>query len=191
MSQRSSEPNLTDIESALAGLVPVPSRLDRDQLMFKSGVASARSAPVRRWVWPSVAAAFAIGLICESLVMAIRPGPRVIERVVVVREPAHAAPASAPSNTATLRPTPTDSLNDAHSSEARLLAFSWPLTSEYPRIEDLVLRLGLDAWPERAAPLLSRSDGAADSIDMKAQSAGELRRLELEKLDNSNPGGPS
>jgi hypothetical protein len=191
MSQRSSEPNLTDIESALAGLVPVPSRLDRDQLMFKAGVASARSAPVRRWVLPSVAAAFAIGLISESLVMAIRPGPRVIERVVVVREPAHAAPASAPSNTATLRPTPTDSLNDARSSEARFLAFSWPLTPEYLRIEDLVLRLGLDALPERAAPLLSRSDGAADSIDMKAQSAGELRRLELEKLDNFNPGGPS
>ena len=192
MSQRSSDPELTDIESALAGLVPVPSRLDRDQLMFKAGVASARSAPHRRWVWPSVAAAFAIGLISESLVMAIRPGPRVIERIVVVREPAHAAPASAPSNTATLRPTPTrDSLNDARSSEARFLAFSWPVTPEYPRIEDLVLRLGLDALPERVAPLLSRSDGAVDSIDMKAQSAGQLRRLELEKLDHFSPGGPS
>jgi hypothetical protein len=190
MSQRSSEPNLTDIESALAGLVPVPSRLDRDQLMFKAGVASARSAPHRRWVWPSVAAAFAIGLISESLVLAIRPGPRVIERVVV-REPAHAAPASAPSNTATLRPIPTVALNDARSSEAWFLAFSWPLTPEYPRIEDLVLRLGLDALPERVAPLLSRSDGAVDSIDMKAQSAGQLRRLELEKLDHFNPGGPS
>ena len=32
MSQRSSDPELNDIESALAGLVPAPSRLDRDRV---------------------------------------------------------------------------------------------------------------------------------------------------------------
>jgi hypothetical protein len=189
MSQRSSEPDLTDIESALAGLVPVPSRLDRDQLMFKAGVASARSAPVRRWVWPSVAAAFALAMISESLVLAIRPGPRVIERVVVVREPAHAAPAIAPSNTAKLRPTPAATLIDTRSPEPPSFASSWVGAPDYRRMENLVLRLGLDALPELASPRLPRSDRTVDPIDTPAESAGQLRRLELEKLLNLNSGG--
>jgi hypothetical protein len=191
MSQRSSEPNLTDIESALAGLVPVPSRLDRDQLMFNAGVASARSAPVRRWVWPSVAAAFAIGMISETLILAIRPGPRVIERIVVVREPAHAAPASAPANTAELRPAPAATLVDTRSPERPSFAASWVGTPDYRRMEDLVLRLGLDAFPERASPRLPRSDRTVSPIDNSAESAGQLRRLELEKLLNLNSGGSS
>jgi hypothetical protein len=191
MSQRSSEPDLTDIESALAGLVPVPSRLDREKLMFKAGAASARSTPVRRWVWPSVAAAFAIGMISETVVVAIRPGPRVIERVVVVREPAPAGLTTPTSNAAALTPSSADAPNDTRSSETRFLTSSWTATPEYQRIEELVLRLGLDAVPERTSHLLSRTDGAVDPIDTKAQSAGHLRRLELEKLVNPNPGGPS
>ena len=73
MSQRSSDPELNDIESALGGLVPVPSRLDRDALMFEAGAASARSASRGRWVWPSIAATLAVALVSESLVLAVRP----------------------------------------------------------------------------------------------------------------------
>jgi hypothetical protein len=191
MSQRSSEPNLTDIESALAGLVPVPSRLDRDQLMFNAGVASARSAPVRRWVWPSVAAAFAIGMISETLILAIRPGPRVIERVVVVREPAPASATSAPANAVELLPAPPALANDSRSLETWFLASSWALNAEYRRIEDLVLRLGPDALPERASPRLSPSLRTPEPIDNPNESAGHLRRLELEKLLNLKSGGTS
>ena len=40
--------------------VPVPSRLDRDNLMFKAGAASVQSRRLRRrWVWPSIAATLA------------------------------------------------------------------------------------------------------------------------------------
>jgi hypothetical protein len=65
------------------------------------------------------------------------------------------------------------------------------VTSEYQRIQELVLRLGLDALPERSSPLASRSDSTADSVDRPVRSAGHLRRLELEKLLNLEPGGPS
>jgi hypothetical protein len=191
MSQRSSEPDLTDIESALAGLVPVPSRLDRDKLMFKAGAASARSAPPRRWVWPAVAATFAVALISESFVMAIRPGPRVIERVVVVREPAPASATSAPAYAVELLPAPAALANDSRSSEASFLASSWEVNAEYRRIEDLVLRLGPDALPERASPRLPPSLRTPEPIDTPNESAGHLRRLELEKLLNLKSGGTS
>ena len=66
MSQRSSDSELNDIESALAGLVPVPSRLDRDRLMFQAGAASAR-----------VGVAGAVGLALDRGDTRGRPGFRV------------------------------------------------------------------------------------------------------------------
>jgi hypothetical protein len=191
MSQRSSDPELNDIESALGGLVPIPSRLDRDALMFRAGMASARSASRGRWVWPSIAATLAVGLISESVVMAVRPGPRVIERMVVVREPVPETSTSPESDIAAPHLASQYSVNDARSSEPPSLVSMWPAISEYHRIEDLVLRLGLDALPERSSLAISRSEETVDSIDTPVQSAGQLRRLELEKLLNLNPGGPS
>ncbi len=191
MSQRSSDSELNDIESALGRLVPVPSRLDREALMFQAGAASARTAVRSRLVWPSIAATLAVALVAESLVLAVRPGPRVIERVVVVREQVQ-APATLPkSDVEAPHLTPTGSSSDARSSESPSLASSWPVTSEYQRVQDLVLRLGLDALPWRSLPLESRSDRRVDSVNAPVSSAGHLRRLELEKLLNLEPGGPS
>ena len=191
MSQESSDPELNDIESALGGLVPVPSRLDRDALMFQAGAASARSAARGRWIWPSIAATLAVGLISESVVMAVRPGPRVIEKIVVVREPVPASSTSTASDAASAHPHPADVLSNARISEPASVASFWSVTPEYQRIEDLVLRLGLDALPERLAPRQTRSSGTADPIDVPSLSAGHLRRLELERLLNPNSGGPT
>jgi hypothetical protein len=191
MSQESSDPELNDIESALGGLVPVPSRLDRDALMFQAGAASARSTARGRWIWPSIAATLAVGLISESVVMAVRPGPRVIERIVVVRESVPASSTSPESDIAAPHLASPNSVNDARSSEPPSLVSLWPAIPEYQRIQDLVLRLGLDAVPERPSLAISRSEETVDSIDMPVQSAGQMRRLELEKLLNLNPGGPS
>ena len=190
MSQRSSDPELNGIESALGGLVPVPSRLNRDALMFEAGAASARSAPRGRWVWPSIAAMLAVALASESLVLAVRPTSRVVERIVVVREPVPAT--SSPTSNATVpHPASADSVSDARSSQTSTSASFWPATSEYQRIQELVLRLGLDALPERSSSLVSRSDRSANPVDAAVPSAGNLRRLELEKLLNLSPGGPS
>jgi hypothetical protein len=189
MSQESSDSELNDIESALRGLVPVPSRVDRDALMFQAGSASALPAPRGRWVWPSIAATLAVALVSESLVMAVRPGPRMIERIVVVREPA--ASTSSISDAGVPRPARPDALSTARDSDTPSLASSWPVTSEYQRIQELVLRFGLDALPERSSPRASRADHTADLVDRPVPSAGHLRRLELEKLLNLEPGGPS
>jgi hypothetical protein len=191
MSQRSSDRELTDIESALRGLVPVASRLDRDELMFQAGAVSARSATRAVWVWPSIAATLAVALISESLVMAVRPGPRVVERTVVVRELVPETSTSPTSDAVAPHPAPADPSNDARSLETPSLASYWPATSEYQRIQELVLRLGLDALPERSSPLVSRSESSANPVERPIPSAGRLRRLELEKLLNLEPGGPS
>jgi hypothetical protein len=189
MPQIPSDPELRAIESALGGFIPVPSRLDRDKLMFQAGAASARSAARRRWVWPSIAATLTAALVFESLALAVRPGPRVVERVVVVHEPVPGTATSAARAEAIPNPAPADFVSEARSPVQLPLAVSWPVTSDYQRIQELVLLLGLDALPERPSPLLSRSDGQVDPIDTPVQSAGLLRRLELEKL--LNPGGPS
>ena len=191
MSQRSSDPELNDIESALRGLVPVASRLDRDALMFQAGGASARPASRGRWVWPSIAATLAVALVSESLVLAVRPGPRVVERIVVVHAPVPATLTSPSPDVGETNPARADSQSDAGPADATSLASSWPASSEYQRIQELVLRLGLDALPERSSPLASRSDSKADPVDRPVPSAGHLRRLELEKLLNLEPGGPS
>jgi hypothetical protein len=191
MSQESSDSELNDIESALLGLVPVPSRVDRDALMFQAGSASALPAARGRWVWPSIAATLAVALVSESLVMAVRRGPRMIERIVVVREPALPTTTSPTSDAGVPRSTPPGSLSNRRDSDTPSLASSWPVTSEYQRIQELVLRFGLDALPERASPLASRSDRTVDPVDRPVPSAGHLRRLELEKLLNLEPGGPS
>src|ERR1043165_8634325 len=74
--------DLTPLEAALTGLSPVPPRLDRDALMYAAGRAAAR----RTWLWPAVAASFAlvsIGLGGRRVTFE----PRIGERVVYIREP--------------------------------------------------------------------------------------------------------
>ena len=161
--------------------------------MFEAGAASARSAPQRPWVWPSIAATLAVALVSESLVVAVRPGPRVIERVVVVREPAPAGlDIALPRNAAALAPSPAD-CPERHALGRNSIRWLHRGRRRRSISESRSLCSGSD-WtrvPERTSPLLSRSDVAVDPIDIPVPSAGHLRRLELEKLVNLNPGGPS
>jgi hypothetical protein len=182
MSQFASDPELEAVESALGRLVPVPSRLDRDQLMFQAGTISARSSGPGFPMWPSTAAVLAIVVALESVLLAVRPAPRVLERIVVVREPAPASTTTIPQPALATISSQALPNNDALSQPA------WAEGSDYQRLLEQVVRFGLDALPERP-PLLSRSDGESDSDDRSFEPAGALRRLELEKL--LNPGGPS
>ncbi len=105
MPQEPLDPELKTIEDALGRLAPARSRLDRDRLMFQAGALSARSAPQHRWVWPSIAAALALLAMSESVVLAVRPGTRVI----VVQAP---APQEQPVSTR-----PVELLSDAEPSQ--------------------------------------------------------------------------
>jgi hypothetical protein len=76
---------LAGLEAALKGLAPEPPQLDRDQLLFRAGQASARRAG-RLWPW----ATGVLGLVAAGLGLALvlQPEPPVRERVVVVYQPA-------------------------------------------------------------------------------------------------------
>jgi len=50
MSESTSDPKLAALEKSLTALVPVPGRIDRDQLLFRAGQASVRT---RFWLWPT------------------------------------------------------------------------------------------------------------------------------------------
>ena len=84
MPQEPLDPELRMIEEALGRLAPARSRLDRDRLMFQAGVLSARSPARHRWVWPSIAAALALLAMSESILLAVRPGTRVVLAILIV-----------------------------------------------------------------------------------------------------------
>jgi hypothetical protein len=190
MSQRSSDPELRYIEAALGELVPVSSQLDRDALTFQAGAALSRSASWGRCAWTAITALLVVAMILESLMLAVGPGPRVVEKTVGIRDRAAATSTPSTLDAVVKRPPQANSLSEAGSLEVATLAASWPVTSENQRIQELVLRLGLDALHRRSSKTVSASDSTADRLHGAAPSAGRLRRLELERLVNRSPGDP-
>ena len=55
--------------------------------MFEAGACSTAGTPWRQRAWPAAAAVLALALAGESWLLASGPAPRVVERLVVVREP--------------------------------------------------------------------------------------------------------
>ncbi len=155
--------------------------------MFEAGALSRGQDGRTRWIWPSVAATLAIALAGESVFLAARPATRVVERVVI-REPSR--PDAVEPTTTTPTPSPESLVLPGRVEDpARVvLASSWDPVSDYQRRQGLVLRFGLDAFPEEIR-LSSQSVGPPDASDDGPTSAGALRRIELEKLNK--PGGHS
>ena len=186
MSQIPSDPELKAIESALGELVPVSSRLDRDKLMFQAGAMSNRH-PGRGWAWPACTAALGLMVCGESFLLASRPAPRVVERVVFVPAPESVAIA------ASAREPETGAENAPHRKsevpkvgESPLVA-SWPVVSDYRRFQAMVMRFGLDAVQEPSSVAI-RSGGGDFSAGTGVAPAGALRSIELQKI--LKPGDP-
>ncbi len=88
--------DLSELEAALAALVPRADRLNRDRLMFLAGQASAQPKidwppvqaqpnvlrPWANWAWPAAFAAMTGVAASLLLALAIRPGPQIVERMV-------------------------------------------------------------------------------------------------------------
>ena len=144
------------------------------------------------WIWPSAAAVLSLVVIGESFFLATRPATRVVERLVVVREPAARNPRSR--RPGRIKPTPqpivltnqTDGLSSDPPENA--VRPNWEMTTDHRRFQDLVMRFGLDAFPA-SLRLASQAEESADSPEPGSASAGALRRIELEKL--LNPGDHS
>ncbi len=101
MSEDLRHPELTALETALAGLKPAAPGLDRDRLMYQAGRASARGG---RWLWPGTTAALAAAVVVLGGLLAARPALREVvylemqrpEASVDVAKQELSAPASRP-----------------------------------------------------------------------------------------------
>jgi hypothetical protein len=185
MAQNPNDPELSGIEAALGGLVPASSGLDRDRLMFQAGALSRSGSRLDRWVWPSVAAVLSMVVACESEILVRRPAREVVHQIVVVREPAEARPAAPARDRADAAPAPlvirSPDLESAGEDPESFAFLSETAVSDHQRLQALVLRFGLDAFPEPVARP-SPSGGPSDPSESNSSTAGALRQLELEKL---------
>ncbi len=165
----SPDPELNAIEAALGSLVPARSQIDRDLVMFRAGQASVRRSRLGPRAWNAVAASLALIVLGEGVLLARRPPPRIVEKVLIVREPVPVVP-------------PVEQrVAEVPESFPIERALSLGQTA-YERLTAQVLRYGLDGLPASPAVASPASGPWPASSDQMLRE--ELRRL----LD---PGDPS
>ena len=133
------DPRLNEVAVALAALAPHPPALDRDRLLFRAGRASAP----RPWFWRLSAAVSTMAAVALTAILFLRPVPTLVERVVYVQ--VKPPPLPAPPKDVDITPLPSPE------SEPSAPAYSWP-TTPYTRLEDRLLRWGLDGLGEPPSP---------------------------------------
>jgi hypothetical protein len=133
------DPRLNDVAAALAALAPQPPALDRDRLLFHAGRASAP----RPWFWRLTAAVATTAAVVLAATLFMRPVPAPVERVVYVQVMQPSVKAAPKEDVKT----PSAPLE----SEPPEPAYSWPSTP-YTRLEDRLLRWGLDGLAEPSPP---------------------------------------
>jgi hypothetical protein len=126
-------PELTALEDALRDLLPRRASVDRDAVLFRAGQASCP----RRWVWPCATAVATAATVFLVMLLVIRPGPQVIERIVHVPVPAVSKPERTQGADAPRSPSVEAGSPDA---ETTVPVY----TSPKRRLEEHLLRWGLD-----------------------------------------------
>lgn len=176
MSDQYDEPTddeLIAFEASLKSLVPARSRSDRDALIFRAGQAAAPARHSRFWI--ATAASLAAVALGEGALLANRPAPGVVEKIVVVQAPVPApVPAIEPEKPREEPPVPAP-LPPANPQFG-------PGRTAYDRLTWQVLRYGLDGLP---APVKSAWRGHEPRIETSRQ----MLRDELRNL--LEPGDPS
>jgi hypothetical protein len=153
-------PDLNDLAKALQSLVPEAPRLDRDRLMFRAG-----QAQVRRWHWPALALVTSTVAACLGLVLLLKAPPPPVERIVYVKV---VEPAVSPSPPAV--PTPPQPAVDMDAPSNR--DDGRPIRLAYHRLQQLVLRVGLDSLPPLPPPAASEQPMPLD-MQLERGSAAE------------------
>ena len=139
MSESTSDPKLAALEKSLTALVPVPGRIDRDQLLFRAGQASVRTRP---WLWPTSTALLAVVATVLGTALVMRPAPAPVDRIVYVPVPQPAGMSSAPTSSAvvsTTSPGALSSIGDAGN--------LWASSTEYLQQRNQAIRWGVEALP--------------------------------------------
>ncbi len=96
----SAEADLNDFAARLQALRPLPTE-HRDRILFRAGQATAAAGRARRSrvaVWPAIAAGLALVVLGEGALLARRPPPEVVERIVYLPRPAPVGVAVVPSS---------------------------------------------------------------------------------------------
>jgi len=156
MSESTSDPKITALEKSLTALVPVPGRIDRDQLLFRAGQASVRTRP---WLWPTSTALLGIVVCVLGTALALRPAPATVERVVYVpgRPFADTSTATAPSTvTSPSSPGVSSSIADARN--------VWSSSPEYLQQRNQAIRWGVEALPPAPAVASSMQTPTVESM---------------------------
>jgi hypothetical protein len=131
---KSNEKGLNDLERLLAALPPRPMNLDRDRLLFRAGQASMR----RGWIWPFAALIMAVAASWLGLIVALRPMPEPVIRIVRVEVPVPALATNEPRE------------KDPPVAPSYSLEGPSPNLS-YWRMQQQALRFGVEGLPEPAA----------------------------------------
>jgi hypothetical protein len=174
MSQPHDHLNDTDLERSLRALTPTSGRINRDRVMYLAGRRGASSSSIGLRAWAMTAAAALAGLFTGGVATwNLRP-PRVVERVVVVREAAPSATAStlAATSAPDSPPAPSSSLS------AETWAFDPNTMSESMRLRRQLALYGVEGLPE-PPPLVMRARGRGDR---SPETAAALLRREMERM---------
>jgi hypothetical protein len=156
MPEETPSPELTAVEAALAGLAPAPSRIDRDQLMFRAGQASAAR---HAWLWPAATGTLALLSMGLALALLFHPAPQQVGHIVSVPVETQSSPTPL---------TYRDSAPDDAAGEA-----NGPSALSSYRLEQLALRFGVEALPEApAAP--ARTKQAWPEAILDTRDSGKL-----------------
>lgn len=142
-----SEADLTNFTQALRGLKPDEGNLDRETLFFRAG----QAAVPRNWTWQVASAASSFLALLFGVMLLVRPGPAVVERIVFL--PASLpAPEMAPARADEVTPWEDPSLILPPPSYSLP---RWPSARGYFHLQEQVSQWGLDALPE---PVSTRAE---------------------------------
>jgi len=138
MSESTPDPKLAELEKSLSALVPVPGRIDRDQLLFRAGQASARPFV---WLWPTTTGLLVVVATVLGAALALRPVPIPVGKVVYVTIPQSAA------DFAPMPQVDSSASSRRPGSAAELDDDLWAGSAEYLRQRNQAIRWGVDALP--------------------------------------------
>lgn len=150
--------SLERFAAELAALSP-RARLDRDRLMYLAGQASAAmpmyGRDARRWVWPAAFSGMTAVAASLLLLLALRPSPPVVERIVRVPTPVPPPPTADVHPSAVLADAVP--INVKQPEAPRGLQRNAP-AAVYLDLRDRVLAMGLDSFSPPGAPSDERPD---------------------------------